>query len=99
MEQKIKQSIDKINQYLCVQKNHWQCMCDLSDNDYNIDYFSGRYSVCDDAVTLIRQEGNIDELLEELMNKKVWIVKNVFWQGYKDELELIIKMINQNYNE
>lgn len=97
MEQKIKQSIDKINQYLCVQKNHWQCMCDLSDNDYNIDYFSGRYSVCDNAITLIRQECSIDELLEDLT--KDCVVKNVFWQGYKDELELIIKMINQDYGE
>ena len=97
MEQKIKQNIDKINQYLCVQKNHWQCMCDLSDNDYNIDYFSGRCSLCDDAITSIRQECSIDELLEELMNKKIRIVTSVFWQGYKDELGFVIKMIKQEY--
>ena len=49
-------TLETIRMYNFAQKNHWQLICDLSDNDYDIHYFDGR------------QSANIalDEFLQEL---------------------------------
>ena len=31
-------TLETIRMYNFAQKNHWQLMCDLSDNDYDIHY-------------------------------------------------------------
>ena len=41
-------TLEILRTYNFAQKNHWQLMCDLANNDYDIDYFSGRVSVNDD---------------------------------------------------
>ena len=47
-------TFETIQMYNFVQKNHWQLMCDLSNNDYDICYFGGKVTVADNFVSFLR---------------------------------------------
>ena len=42
---KTNRTLEILRMYNFTEKNHWQLMCDLSNNDYDIDYFGGRESI------------------------------------------------------
>ena len=40
-------TLEILRTYNFVERNHWQLMADLSDNDYDISYFGGRVTIND----------------------------------------------------
>lgn len=95
--------------FLNVQKNHWQCMCDLSDNDYDIHYFEGRECIDDEIITYLRNcDGNlihffdyINSFIVEIQEEYDKYIENGFAdvhrQGCLDEIKLAYKIIKQEY--
>lgn len=104
-------TLETIRMYNFAQKNHWQLMCDLSDNDYDIHYFDGRQSAniaLDDFLQEL-EIFDIDKILEFLTNnfeeysqkqEKFYKENNCFneyYRGYVMEMELLIKIVKQDY--
>ena len=98
-------TLETIRMYNFAQKNHWQLMCDLSDNDYDIDYFSGRISINDDFDCFLQMQKNfnihnifdwltdtIKECKDNQENKN-----KVHYQGAIDECNLLFKIVYQDY--
>ena len=36
---KTNRTLDQIKQFNYIEYNHWQLMCDMANNDYDINYF------------------------------------------------------------
>ena len=92
--------------YNYVQKNHWQLMCDFANNDYDINYFSGRFSVNDAFDYFLQtQENNFDinkvlDWLRDTVRECYDDQKSknqVNYQGAIDECNLLLKITNQDY--
>jgi len=109
-ELNIRKDLNMNYQYFCVQKNHWQCMCDLSNNDYDIHYFEAREIIDDDIITYLRNcDMNPIHLLNFINSLKSSIqeeydnfikeygVISEYHQGCLDEINLAIKIIKQDY--
>lgn len=107
-------TIQQLRNYNFCEHNHWQLMADLSNNDYDISYFSGRVSICDEFDFLLQtQEDNFDikEIIEWLINNfedtaNQYIeylqenkVYNTNYKGVLDEIELLIRIVAQDYDE
>ena len=98
-------TLETIRMYNFAQKNHWQLMCDLSTNDYDIHYFSGRISINDDFDCFLQTQENfnihnifdwltdtIKECKDNQENKN-----KVHCQGAIDECNLLFKIVYQDY--
>jgi len=105
-------TIEILRTYNFAQKNHWQLMCDLSNNDYDIRYFDGRQSAniyLDEFLQTQEDNFNIDEILkcladnlEEYTQSQDEYYKenncyNEFLRGMVDETELLIRIVKQDY--
>jgi len=105
-------TIEILKTYNFAQKNHWQLMCDLSNNDYDIHYFDGRQTA---NITLEdflqdQEDFNINRIIEFLIDKFEEYVEeqikfyrenkcyNEFYRGLVSEFDLLIKIAKQNYN-
>ena len=76
-------TIEILKTYNFAQKNHWQLMCDLSNNDYDIHYFDGRQSA----------NVYLDEFLQTQENN----CYNEFYRGMVAEIELLVHIVKQEY--
>ena len=109
-EPNIRKDFNMTYQYFCVQKNHWQCMCDLSNNDYDIHYFEGREMIDDDIITYLRNcdmnqihllnfinslKSSIQEEYDNFIKENEFISE--YHRGCLDEINLAIKIIKQDY--
>lgn len=106
-------TLEILRTYNYAQKNHWQLMCDLSNNDYDISYFSGRETVNDNlnfVLQIQEDEGfDIDDMLNQLqgwhdegVNEQQEYYKenkcyNENTRGWLDEIQLMTKIIKQQY--
>ena len=106
-------TLEILRMYNFTEKNHWQLMCDLSNNDYDISYFGGRESInyaFDELLQVQIDEGfNIEELLNNLqawhddaVNRQNEFYKendcfNESYIGEMDEIQLLMKIIRQSY--
>lgn len=106
-------TLETIRMYNFAQKNHWQLMCDLSTNDYDIHYFDGRQSAniaLDEFLQAQQVDGfDINKILEFIANnfeeysqKQVNFYKenncfNEYYRGYVTEIELLAKIVKQDY--
>ena len=105
-------TIEILRTYNFAQKNHWQLMCDLSNNDYDICYFDGRQSAniyLDEFLQTQEDNFNIDwvlkcltDNLEEYTESQAEYYKenncyNEFLIGMVDEIELLIHIVKQDY--
>lgn len=106
-------TLDILKTYNYAQSNHWQLMCDLSNNDYDISYFGGRRTVNDNLSYIFQlQEENgfdIEKLLFELQQwydegvndqQEYYKENNCYNEnttGWLDEIELMMKIIKQHY--
>ena len=99
-------TLEILRTYNYAQKNHWQLMCDLANNDYDIDYFSGRVSINDDFDYFLQtQEDDFDihkvldwlrDTVRECYNDQK--SKNqVNYQGAIDECNLLLNIVNNDY--
>ena len=102
-----------IKTYNYAQRNHWQLMCDLSNNDYDINYFSGRESANNDLDNLLQMQEetgfDVIELLNDLLNYYDKCIEdqnkyydeyeswNENYRGYSHEIGLLMKIIHQQY--
>lgn len=111
-ELNIRKDLNKNYQYFCVQRNHWQCMCDLSNNDYDIHYFEGREIIDDDIITYLRNcdmnkihflnfinslKSRIQEEYDNFIKENGFTSE--YHQGCLDEINLAIKIIKQDYTD
>ena len=107
-------TIQQLQNYNFCERNHWQLMADLSNNDYDISYFGGRVAICDEFDFLLQtQEDNFDikEIIEWLVDNfedttnqyveyfKENKVYNPNYKGVLDEIELLIRIVAQDYDE
>ncbi len=99
-------TLDQIKQFNYIEYNHWQLMCDMANNDYDINYFGGRVSINDDFNDFLQEQEdnfNIHEILD-------WLRKTVRecidmqkdnnqenYQGAIDECNLLLKYVHQDY--
>ena len=98
-------TLETIRMYNFAQKNHWQLMCDLSTNDYDIHYFSGRISINDDFDCFLQTQENfnIHNIFDWLTDTKKECKDNqenknkVHYQGAIDECNLLLKIVYQDY--
>ena len=103
---KTNRTLEILRKYNYVERNHWQLMCDLSDNDYDISYFGGRVSINDEFDYFLQTQEdnfNIHEVLDWLRNT----VRDCYdnqknknqenYQGAIDECNLLLKIVHQDY--
>ena len=105
-------TIEILKTYNFAQKNHWQLMCDLSNNDYDIHYFDGRQSAnvyLDEFLQTQEDNFNINEILryladnlEEYVQLQVEYYRenncyNEFYRGMVAEIELLVHIVKQEY--
>ena len=106
-------TLEILKTYNFAQKNHWQLMCDLSNNDYDISYFGGRAIANDNLENFLQgqEDGrfNIDEILNYLLNSYNKCIEdqnryydehkcwNENYRGYINEIDLLMKIVNQEY--
>ena len=88
-------------------------MCDLSNNDYDISYFGGRGTADENIRSYISYtndfnlddlckhiKGAIDECEKEIKAyKKIINHHNENYQGYVDEMKLLLQIVEQEYDE
>jgi hypothetical protein len=110
---KTNRTLEIIRTYNYAQKNHWQLMCDLSNNDYDISYFSGRETVNDNLNFVLQIQENEGFDIEDMLNQlQKWHDEGVKDQqeyynenkcynentrGWLDEIQLMMKIIKQQY--
>lgn len=99
-------TLEILRTYNFAERNHWQLMADLSDNDYDISYFGGRVTINDDFEYFLQtQENNfnIHDVLDWLRNtvrecRDEQKIKNAAnYQGCIDECNLLLKIVHQDY--
>lgn len=102
----MKRTLEILKIYNCAERNHWQLMCDLSNNDYDISYFGGRTTINDEFDEFLQSQEdnfNIHNILDwlrgtvrECMDDQK--IGNQFnYQGCIDECNLLLKIVHQNY--
>ncbi len=109
---KTNRTIEILRTYNFAQRNHWQLMCDLSNNDYDIHYFDGRQSanITLDEFLQDQKRLNIKALLKFLSDifieysekqVKFYHENNYFSEylrGYIAEISLLIGIVKQEYD-
>ena len=105
-------TLEILKTYNFVQKNHWQLMCDLSNNDYDIHYFDGRQSAnvyLDEFLQTQEDNFDIDEILRYLADNLEEYIQlqveyhrenncyNEFYRGMVAEIELLVHIVKQDY--
>ena len=106
-------TLEILKTYNFAQKNHWQLMCDLSNNDYDIHYFCGR-ELANDNLDYFLQTQEIDGFdIEKILNylldsyneciedQNKYYEENKCWnekyRGYINETNLLMKIVKQDY--
>ena len=86
---KTNRTIDKIRTYNFTERNHWQLMADLSNNDYDLHYFGGRVIENDNFDYFIQtiEEDNNLEPIEDMI------------KYLDDQINETSVAINHYYNE
>ena len=102
---KTNRTLQMLYTFNCAERNHWQLMADLSNNDYDVNYFGGRASINDNFNYFIQHQNefNIHNILDFLRNtlrecideQKTKNEEN--YQGCIDELNLLIRIVKQEY--
>lgn len=106
-------TLEILKTYNSAQKNHWQLMCDLSDNDYDINYFGGRVTANDNFDYFLQTQQldgfDIERILNYLIESnneciedqnKYYEENNCFnekYIGYITETNLLIHIVKQEY--
>ena len=105
-------TLEILKTYNFAQRNHWQLMCDLSNNDYDIRYFDGRQTAnirLDEFLQTQEDNFNIDEVLNYLLNSYNECIEdqnryydeykcwNENYRGYINEIDLLMKIVQQQY--
>lgn len=99
-------TLEILRTYNFAERNHWQFMADLSNNDYDISYFGGRVTINDDFEFFLQtreDKFNIHDILDWLRNtvrecrdeQKNNNMEN--YQGCIDECNLLLKIVHQDY--
>ena len=102
-------TLEILRTYNYAQKNHWQLMCDLSNNDYDISYFGGKVTIADNFVTFLRgveDEFYLQEVVEYLYNELKDVnndlnynINNANYKGAAEELKFLLRYCYQEYTK
>ena len=89
-----------------IERNHWQLMADLSNNDYDIDYFGGRVAINDEfndflchhvgEFDIIHAIDCLNDILIECASDQKENNKESY-QGNIDECGFLLQFVHQNY--
>lgn len=94
-------TLEQIKQFNCIEYNHWQLMCDIANNDYDINYFSGRATINSNVKDFLEDLDNFDiDTIIDYLNTELVGENNTYNENYKgciDELYLLINFITQEY--
>ena len=93
---KSNRTFNEIITVACAEIHHWQLLCDLANNDYDISYFGGKVTVADNLVTFLRDieyEFNLQEVVEYLYNELTEVARD-YEETYKGE---DYNIHNENY--
>ncbi len=102
----INRTLEILRTYNFSERNHWQLMCDLSNNDYDISYFGGRTAINDEFEFFLQTQQdnfNIHEVLDWLRDTvrnckdNQHLNDKVNYQGCIDECNLLLKIVHQDY--
>jgi len=104
-------TLEQITTLNKVEYNHWQLMCDLSNNDYDISYFGGRVIANSNFNDFLQDldSFNINKIIiylnTELINcqkvneiyKNECNIYNENYIGYIDEIQFLLNYVKFNY--
>lgn len=104
-----KRTFKEIITVALAETHHWQLLCDLANNDYDISYFGGKVTILDNFVTFLRgveDEFYLQEVVEYLYNelKEVnndlnYNINNVNYKGAAEELKFLLRYCYQEYTK
>lgn len=92
-----------------LEKN-WIKICEFSDNDYDIHYFSSRAIIDDNVLDKLKENKTIDEIKDYLINLKnecnndfdEFFIENNYKsekrRGNLDEINFLLRIFYQEYN-
>jgi hypothetical protein len=95
-------TLDKFFEFAVNEMHHWMRMSDISDNDVDRRYFDGRSTIDDKFVYKATDYESIDQIVYNLDDFLLNVVDDnemnmYFKRGQLDELRLLLKIINKNY--
>ena len=95
-------TLDKFFEFAVNEMHHWMRMSDISDNDVDRRYFDGRSTIDDKFVYKATDYESIDQIVVNLDDFLLNVVDDnemnmYFKRGQLDELRLLLKIINKNY--
>ena len=95
-------TLDKFFEFAVNEMHHWMRMSDISDNDVDRRYFDGRSTIDDKFVYKATDYESIDQIVANLDDYFLDVVDDnemnmYFKRGQLDELRLLLKIINKNY--
>ena len=82
-----KRTFKEIITVALVETHHWQLLCDLANNDYDISYIGGKVTIADNLVTFLRgveDEFYLQEVVEYLYNELTEVTQD-YEETYKGE--------------
>ena len=91
-----KRTFKEIITVALAETHHWQLLCDLANNDYDISYFGGKVTIADNLVTFLRgveDEFYLQEVVEYLYNELTEVARD-YEETYKGE---DYNIHNENY--
>lgn len=102
-----KRSFKDVSTVALAEVHHWQLLCDLSNNDYDICYFGGKVTVADNFVSFLRSvedEFYLQEAAEYLYkdfknisNDVVKYPNNVNYKGALEEVKFLLRYCYKEY--
>ena len=104
-------TLEQITTLNKVEYNHWQLMCDLSNNDYDISYFGGRVTANGNFNYFLQDLDSFDinkiiayldtELIdcqkENETYKNEYNISNENYVGYIEEIQFLLNYVKFNY--
>ena len=102
----LNRTLEILRRYNYAERNHWQLMADLSNNDYDISYFGGRATLNDNFDYFLQTEEdnfdirNVFDWLRITLRDSIDLQKEnnkANYQGCIDECNLLLKITHQDY--
>ena len=104
-------TLNQIKQFNYIEYNHWQLMCDLCDNDYDLSYFGGRVTANNNFNYFLQDLDTFDineiiiyldtELIDCQKDNEIYKnennISNENYVGYIDEIQFLLNYVKVNY--
>lgn len=106
MKKNVNRNLSMLMTFNSVERNHWQLMADLSNNDYDVSYFGGRATINDEFNNFLYYyvgEFDISYVIDWLndtlidCNEELKENNHENFQGCIDECCFLLQFVHQDY--